>query len=209
MFTSCLPQAVAPEIGKEVTEVITEILDENAILLDLATKGKHSALSKIAVEIARGIGCGERTVLAGLLRRERLGSTGVGHGVAVPHALLDSVTSPVAALARLDAPIGFDSPDGEPVDLLFTLIWPQSDTRAFLPAFSRVCRLLRSPWLREGLRQARSGDEAMAILRMAENEPVDAGAAHYGIGGAAAADDAGPQRKTRSSSPIATPRTAG
>jgi PTS system nitrogen regulatory IIA component len=172
--------------------VITEILDENDILLNLATKGKHSALSKIAVEIARGIGCSERTVLAGLLRRERLGSTGVGHGVAVPHALLDSVTSPVAALARLDTPIDFGSPDGEPVDLLFTLIWPQSDTGAFLPAFSKVCRLLRSPWLREGLRQARSGDEAMAILRMAENEPTDAATAHYDISGAPTAEAANP-----------------
>jgi PTS system nitrogen regulatory IIA component len=165
--------------------VITEILDENGILLNLATKGKHSALSKIASEIARGIGCSERTVLAGLLHRERLGSTGVGYGVAVPQALLESVASPVASLVRLAAPIDFGSPDGEPVDLLFTLIWPQSDMRAFLPAFSRVCRLLRSPWLRNGLRQARSGDEAMAILRMAENEPADARTAHYGVGGAA------------------------
>ena len=193
MFTSRPPQMVVPGTGKEASEVITEILDENSILLNLATKGKHSALSKVAAETARGIGCSERTVLAGLLRRERLGSTGVGHGVAVPHALLDSVTSPVAALARLAAPIDFGSPDGEPVDLLFTLIWPQSDTRAFLPAFSKVCRLLRSPWLRDGLRQAGSSDEVMAILRMAENKPADARTAHYGIGGVPAAGAANPE----------------
>ncbi|MHA6646377.1 PTS sugar transporter subunit IIA [Mesorhizobium sp. A623] len=173
--------------------MITEILDENGILLDLTTKGKHSALSKIALEIARGIGRSERTVLAGLLQRERLGSTGAGHGVAVPHALLDSVTLPVASLARLAVPIDFGSPDGEPVDLLFPLIWPLSDTQSFLPAFSRVCRLLRSSWLRNGLRQARSSGEAMAILRLAENEPANPRTAHYGVGSLSALESANPE----------------
>ena len=164
----------------ETAVVITDILGEDDISLDLVTKGKHSALSKIAVEIARGAGYSDRTVLAGLLHRERLGSTGVGHGVALPHALLDVVSSPVASLTRLAVPIDFDSPDGDPVDLLFTLIWPVSDTRAFLPAFARICRLLRSPWLRNGLRQARSSEEVMAILRMAEAEPTLPQAAQYG-----------------------------
>ncbi|KQZ99887.1 hypothetical protein ASD64_13815 [Mesorhizobium sp. Root157] len=101
--------------------------------------------------------------------------------------MLDSVTSSVAALTRLTVPIDFGSPDGEPVDLLFTL---QSDTRAFLPAFSRLCRLLRSSWLRDGLRQARSADEGMAILRMAENELADPSAVPYGAGGAVAVEAA-------------------
>lgn len=170
--------------------VITEILDENGILLDLATKGKHSALSKIALEIARGVGCSERTVLAGLLHREHLGSTGVGHGVAVPHALLDIVSSPVASLTRLAYPIDFGSPDDDPVDLLFTLIWPLSDTQAFLPAFSRVCRLLRSPRLRNGLRQARSSDEVMALLRMVEVKSTDLQTAHYCVGSVSALESA-------------------
>lgn len=143
---------------------ILNMLDENGISLDVATRGKHSALSKIAMEVARRVECSERTVLAGLLHRERLGSTGVGYGVAVPHALLDIVSSPIASLTRLSAPIDFDS--------LFTLVWPLSDVGAFLPAFAKVSRLLRSPWLRDGLRHARSIDEAMAILRIAENDPT-------------------------------------
>jgi len=150
--------------------VISDILDEDNIWLDVPTKGKHSALTKIAGEIARKAGCSERTILAGLLRRERLGSTGVGHGVAVPHALLDIVSSPVVTMTRLAAPIDFGSPDGDPVDLVFTVIWPSSDTRAFLPTFAKICRLLRSPSLRDGLRQAGSRDAAMLLLKMGENE---------------------------------------
>ncbi|MHA6646064.1 PTS sugar transporter subunit IIA [Mesorhizobium sp. A623] len=172
---------------------ITDILGEDDISLDLTTKGKHSALSKVALEIARGIGCSERTVLAGLLRREHLGSTGVGHGVAVPHALLDVVSSPVASLTRLAVPIGFGSPDGDPVDLLFTLIWPLSDTQAFLPAFASVCRVLRSSWLRDGLRQARSSDEAMALLRMVEDKSTSLRTAHYDIRNVSAFAPANPE----------------
>ena len=137
---------------------------EEDISLDLVTRGKHSALSRIAVRIARRSGLDEQMVLRGLWHRECLGSTGIGRGVAIPHALFDMISSPVASFTRLAPPIDFDGPDDDPVDIVYTLLWPRSAVSAFLPALSQVCRVLRAPRAREGLRQAQSDAEVMAIL---------------------------------------------
>ena len=149
--------------------MISLILLEEDISLELVTKGKQSALSKIAIRIARRTGLDEQMVLRGLLDRECLSSTGIGHGVAIPHALLGTISSPVASLTRLAQPIDFDGPDDDPVDLIYTVLWPRSATSAFLPALSQICRLLRASQVRERLRQAQSSDEALAIL---ETEPL-------------------------------------
>ncbi|TPK54801.1 PTS sugar transporter subunit IIA [Mesorhizobium sp. B2-4-19] len=144
--------------------MIPHIFSEEDISLDLATKGKHSALSRIAVRIARRSGLDEHVVLSGLLYREGLGSTGIGRGVAIPHVLLDMISSPCVSFTRLAPPIDFDGPDDDPVDIVYTLLWPRSAVSAFLPALSQVCRVLGRPQIREGLRQAQSAGEVMAIL---------------------------------------------
>ncbi|MBZ9710408.1 PTS sugar transporter subunit IIA [Mesorhizobium sp. ESP7-2] len=135
--------------------MIPYLLEED-VALDLATKGKHSALSKIAVRIARRAGLDEQMVLHSLWRSECHGSTGLGRGVATPHALFDTISSPVASFARLHRPIDFGGPDDDPVDIVYTLVWPRSAVSAFLPALSQVCRVLRMPRTREGLQQAQS-----------------------------------------------------
>ena len=155
----------------EATVVISHVLSEDDISLDLVTKGKRSVLSKIAARIAHRSGLDEQRILVGLLRRERLGSTSVGHGVAIPHARLDIVSSPVASLTRLARPIDFGNPDDDPVDLLFTVLWPESALGTFLPALAQACRLFRSSRIRDGLRQAQSTDEVLAILAT-EQEPT-------------------------------------
>ncbi|MCZ8548338.1 PTS sugar transporter subunit IIA [Mesorhizobium qingshengii] len=151
--------------------MIPHLSSEEDISLDLATKGKHSALSRIAVRSARRSGLDEQMVFRGLWHRECLGSTGIGRGVAVPHALFDRISSPVASFTRLAAPVDFGGPDDDPVDIVYTLLWPRSAVPAFLPALSQVCRLLRAPGTREGLRQALSTGEVMAILD-ADNHPA-------------------------------------
>ena len=109
--------------------MISPILSEEDISLDLATKGKQSALSKIAIRIARRNGLDEQMVLRGLFDRECLGSTGIGRGVAIPHALLGMISSPAASLTRLAQPIDFDGPDDDPVDLIYTILWPACHVR--------------------------------------------------------------------------------
>ncbi|ESX83344.1 PTS fructose transporter subunit IIA [Mesorhizobium sp. LSHC420B00] len=148
---------------------VCPILSEEDISLDLATKGKQSALTKIAIRIARRAELDEQVVLRSLFDREDFGSTGIGRGVAIPHALLGMISSPVASLTRLAQPIDFDGPDDDPVDLIYTVLWPRSATSAFLPALSQICRVLRTSQVRERLRQAQSSDEALAIL---ETEPL-------------------------------------
>ncbi|AHG47454.1 PTS lactose transporter subunit IIB [Rhizobium leguminosarum bv. trifolii CB782] len=135
------------------------------ITLDLATKGKHSALAKIATRIARRTALDHRMVLRSIWRRERHGSTGIGHGIAVPHALLHPISSPVTWFTRLAPPIDFKSSDLNPVDLVFTILWPRSQAHTFLPALSQLFRFVRAPLFREELRLARSADEVMAILQ--------------------------------------------
>ncbi|RUV26485.1 MULTISPECIES: PTS sugar transporter subunit IIA [unclassified Mesorhizobium] len=144
--------------------MISPILLEEDISLDLVTKGKQSALSKIAIRTARRSGLDEKVVLRGLFDRERLASTGIGPGVAIPHALVENISSPVASLTRLAPPVDFDGPDDDPVDLIYTILWPRSASSAFLPALSRICRLLRASQVRERLRLAQSADEALTVL---------------------------------------------
>ncbi|MER9157576.1 PTS sugar transporter subunit IIA [Mesorhizobium sp. M0778] len=165
----CTPFAIAFGIHIEVTLTVCPILSEEDISLDLATKGKQSALTKIAIRIARRAELDEQVVLRSLFDREDFGSTGIGRGVAIPHALLGMISSPVASLTRLAQPIDFDGPDDDPVDLIYTVLWPRSATSAFLPALSQICRVLRTSQVRERLRQAQSSDEALAIL---ETEPL-------------------------------------
>lgn len=145
--------------------VIGEILREQDIVLGMAAKGKRSALARISAWLGRRVGLDEEEVLAGLLRREGLGSTGIGHGVAIPHAQLSRIAAPAAVVATLAKPVWFEAPDGEPVDLLLALLWPKSDGAGFLPALAHFCRLLRSAELRECLRASSAPAEAFAWLR--------------------------------------------
>lgn len=143
---------------------IDEVLREQDIMLGLPAKGKRSALSRIAALLSRRVGISRDAVLVALLDRERLGSTGVGHGVAIPHGRPNGIAGPAAVLARLEKPVCFGAPDGEPVDLVLTLLWPKSNIAGFLPALARICRLLRSADLRRRLRAATPPEEAYAPI---------------------------------------------
>ncbi len=144
--------------------MIENLLSEQDIALNVIAKGKRPALTKISVGLAQRTGATERTILSGLLSREKVGSTALGKGIAIPHALLNDLSYPVASLTRLATPIDFDAPDNRQVDLLFVLLWPQRDTQQFLPTLARVSRMFRSKFLREALREARSPAEVFAIM---------------------------------------------
>lgn len=111
---------------------------------------------------ARGINC--RDIVAAASERERLGSTGVGNGVALPHARIDGIDTVVAGFARLSEPMEFDAVDGRPVDLVCFLLAPSDAGGAHLRALARVSRLLRRPELRARLRAAPSAEAIYTIL---------------------------------------------
>ncbi len=141
---------------------IAHLLSEEDIWLDLAVKGKRSALTKIAARLAARHHLPERVVLGRLLVRETLGSTGLGYGVAIPHAFIAELSTPLVSLARLSRPIDFEAPDEDQVDMIFTILWPQHNKSAFLPALASICRLFRSSPLRQRLRVAQSEAEVLA-----------------------------------------------
>jgi PTS system nitrogen regulatory IIA component len=143
---------------------IGDLLDRKAIALRVNVATKRQALAVIAEIAARGFGLEAADVLDALAEREAAGSTGVGHGVAVPHARLEGLEGMRGVFVRLEHPVEFQAVDEQPVDLLFALFAPKEATSEHLRALARVSRLLRQAELREQLRQARTADAIHALL---------------------------------------------
>lgn len=143
---------------------IADLLDPAAVTLRVSAPGKRQVLGVIADVAARVLGVDADAVLDGLLEREAAGSTGVGHGVAIPHARIDGIERVRAIFVRLETPVAFGSVDDKPVDLLVALLAPRDASAQHLRALARVSRMMRQPELREQLRQARSADAVNVLL---------------------------------------------
>ena len=146
------------------------LLDLRAISPRVGGSSKRQVLSVIADIAARNFGLPQEQVLDALLEREAAGSTGVGHGVAVPHARVDGVDRMRAVFVRLEQPVAFEAVDDQPVDLLLALFAPKGSSSEHLRALARVSRLLRQPEIREQLRQAKTA-EAIHLLLVQEAQP--------------------------------------
>lgn len=144
--------------------MIRNLLSEHDITLDVIAGTKLSALTKISIGLAQRACVTQTSVASDLLAREEIGSTALGEGIAVPHALLNDLSYPVASLTRLARPIEFEAPDSNPVDLLFALLWPRRSARQFLPNLASVSRMFRNEALCHALRKARTSAEAFAII---------------------------------------------
>jgi PTS system nitrogen regulatory IIA component len=143
---------------------IGELLDRNAIALRVSAANKRQVLALIAEIAARNLGLDATDVLDALAEREQAGSTGVGHGVAAPHARLEGLHRMRGVFVRLDQPVEFEAVDDQPVDLIFALFAPIDAGSEHLRALARVSRLLRQAELRQQLRQARTADAVHALL---------------------------------------------
>ncbi len=143
---------------------IESLLDRRAITPKVSASSKRQALSLVAETAARRFGLDAGEVLDALQAREAVGSTGVGSGVAVPHARLKTLDRMRGVFLRLETPVDFDAVDDRPVDLIFALLAPEAAGSEHLQALARVARLLRRADLREQLRQAHSIDAVYALL---------------------------------------------
>ena len=143
---------------------VGDLLEPAAIAPRVTAAGKRQALSAIAEIAARNFGLKAGDVLDALEERETAGSTGVGHGVAVPHARLPGLARLRAVFVRLERPVEFGAVDERPVDLLFALFAPPEASGEHLRALARIARALRQSNLREQLRQARGADAIRALL---------------------------------------------
>jgi PTS system nitrogen regulatory IIA component len=145
---------------------LNDLIAPNAILPALKVNNKKQAIQEIAARAAELTGMNERSVLEILLQREKLGSTAVGNGVAIPHGKLPKLGRLFGLFARLDRPIDFEALDGQPVDLLFLLLAPETAGADHLKALARVARLLRDPEVARKLRESRDADALYAVLAM-------------------------------------------
>lgn len=134
------------------------------VLARLKASNKKQALQEMARRASELSGLHERAIFDVLLERERLGTTGVGNGIAIPHGKLPEAKSMFGLFARLDGPIDFDAIDEQPVDLVFLLLAPEGAGADHLKALARVSRLLRDRSICEKLRGTDQADAIYALL---------------------------------------------
>lgn len=147
---------------------ISDLLSPEAVIPTLKATSKKQALQEIAKHAAELTGLHERAIFDTLLERERLGTTGVGNGIAIPHGKLPQLDRLYGLFARLDRPIDFDSIDEQPVDLLFLLLAPETAGADHLKALARISRTLRDRSVCEKLRGTETADGLYAILTQHE-----------------------------------------
>ena len=145
-----------------------ELITPASIIANLRASNKKQALQELARKAAELTGQHERAIFDVLLERERLGTTGVGQGIAIPHGKLTSLTRVYGIFARLERAIDFDAIDEQPVDLMFLLLAPEQAGADHLKALARVSRLLRDNSVCEKLRGSTSTDAIYALLTQTE-----------------------------------------
>ena len=143
---------------------LSDFITPESIIPALKANGKKQALQELAERAAQQTGLDERQIYDTLLQRERLGSTGVGNGIAIPHGKLRNLDRIHGIFARLAKPIDFESLDDQPVDLLFLLLAPESAGADHLKALARIARLLREPGLAAKLRASTDQTALYAVL---------------------------------------------
>ncbi len=141
-----------------------DLISPEGVIPKLKAKSKKQVLQELSAQAARLTSLPERDIFDTLLQRERLGSTGVGHGIAIPHGKLASLDRITGLFARLDTPIDFEAIDDQPVDLIFLLLAPESAGADHLKALARISRLLREASAVEKLRASNDGAAMFAVL---------------------------------------------
>ena len=146
---------------------ITDLINLESIVPDLRASSKKQILQELASYAAKLIPEEQHDILDVLLERERLGTTGVGHGVAIPHGKFANLDRPYGLFARLDQAVDFESLDDQPVDLVFLLLVPETAGADHLKALAKVSRTLRDSNICDKIRGSEGGDAIFAILTSA------------------------------------------
>ncbi|WP_296513778.1 PTS sugar transporter subunit IIA [Phenylobacterium sp.] len=148
---------------------IADLIGPSAVAVGFGARTSRQVMNLIADKAAQNFGLDPAVVLAGLLEREQAGSTGLGRGVAAPHARVRGLENSRVVVVRLEQPIPFDAIDGLPVDLFFALLSPADSGVEHLRALARISRLLRREDLRDQLRRAADADAVRFLLAQGES----------------------------------------
>ena len=147
---------------------ISALLSPDRIFINTDISSKKRLLQFIANTVATQFNLPQPAIYSNLLDRERLGSTGLGKGFAIPHARLVDLDSTIGCFIRLDQPVNFEAPDNQPVDLVFTIIIPENATDEHLQILSSLAKIFSQTEVCEAIRKAESGDEVARIIDSAE-----------------------------------------
>ncbi len=151
---------------------LDKLLDPSRVYAKLPASSKKQALQELAKLAASETGKPQRLIFDALLERERLGTTGVGGGVAIPHGTVPGLDGIIGLFARLAKPVDFDAPDDQPVDMVFLLLAPETSGADHLKALARVSRLLRNAAACQKLRDCDDPRELFALLTNKLSTPV-------------------------------------
>jgi PTS system nitrogen regulatory IIA component len=143
---------------------LADLITPEAIYPSLKAKTKKQALQEMAQRASALTGVDAREIFDTLMQRERLGSTGIGSGIAIPHGRVAALRKIVSVFARLEEPIEFEALDNEPVDLIFLLLAPEHAGADHLKALARISRLLREPATIDKLRASRDRAALYSVL---------------------------------------------
>ena len=142
---------------------LSQILPPTQVLVSVETTSKKRAFEEAGLLFENQHGLNRALITDSLFARERLGSTGLGHGVAIPHGRIKGLKAPMAAVFQLQTPIGFDAPDEQPVGLLIFLLVPEAATQKHLEILSEIAELLSDSALRE---QLKASTDAAALHQL-------------------------------------------
>jgi nitrogen PTS system EIIA component len=143
---------------------LASILPPAQVLVQVDATSKKRAFEEAGLLFEGLHGLSRSLITDSLFSRERLGSTGLGHGVAIPHGRIKGLKSPMAAVVQLANPIGFDAPDEQPVKLLIFLLVPEAATQKHLEILSEIAEMLSDAGLRDKLATSQSADELHALI---------------------------------------------
>ncbi len=143
---------------------LSEIIHSNAVIPSLKATSKKKVLQELANFASGTVNIDSKLIFETLMQRERLGSTGLGHGIAIPHGKFAAIDKVHGVFARLNKPVDFESTDDEPVDLIFLLMAPENAGADHLKALARISRMLRDQTLVEKLRGTDDAGGLYSIL---------------------------------------------
>lgn len=146
---------------------IVDILKPEFVFLDVDASSKKQAIEEIAQAAALHVQCEHQVIFDALIERERLGTTGIGKGIAIPHARLAGLNELFCAFMRTK-PVDFEAIDGKPVDLLFFLLVPEESGADHLKALARISKLLRNEDVCAELRAAKTKEDVMKIIEKSD-----------------------------------------
>jgi len=153
------------------------LIDRQSVLASLKVQNKKQLLQELSQAMANRVAIDHRLIFETLLKREKLGSTGIGQGIAIPHGKLPSISRVYGLFARLASPVDFESVDGQPVDLVFVLLAPEHAGADHLKALARISRLLRDSSVVAKLRGTEDAEGLYAILTEPAANPAPSASA--------------------------------